>query len=57
MLKFGMESPLLMNALEIGENVGFFHTKIGWEPTEPPGLGSKRTVSVQVQHQQGQAFA
>lgn len=33
MLKFSMESPFLVNALEIWEKVVgfFFHTKIGWE--------------------------
>lgn len=31
MLKFSVESPLLVNAMEIWENVGVFHTKICWE--------------------------
>lgn len=50
MLKFSMESLLLVNDLEIWENLFFLTLKL---VGKHPRLGKKKPSSVQVQHQQG----
>lgn len=58
MLKFSMESLLLVNDLEIWENLFFLTLKlVGKQTTDQPGLVRNRTISAQVHHPSGEVSA